>query len=171
MAAEAEKLIAKRTALLARCQAAREQRRRREKTAAEDEQEAAKATRDEARSAADLAIETRKSGLRQKYAGLSDRPITLADMNILQGQVRGFARRQEEAVEQAGKMDTALVQADKKLKLANKTYTIEAQRTRKREEFAERSRKNFDRKSAFLEESDIEEELSNKISVSGNGRR
>lgn len=169
MAAEPERLIAQRTALLARCQAARETRRRRELFEAREAVLAAEAQRDAADQALLDGARERIEQLRAHYDGLR-RATAGVGIEMVRHKEEELARAQ---VRREGKLKLAVTNVERALaagELAEQAYALEAQRLRKREKLADRMRLAHRRALSEAEESAVEDELSDRTgSQAGQG--
>lgn len=165
MATDAERLTAKRTALLAKCQAAREQRRRSELFAARQTVAAAEHARDLADQAVVEAAGARIDQLRERYDKLAHHQVASGDMKTLRAAEERLASEQAIQEQRLKLAEKQVQDAEAIVRQVARIYAQEAQLTRKREQMAERAQKIFLNKQSAEEETALEEELGDRLST------
>jgi hypothetical protein len=166
MAAEAEQLKAKRTKLLARVQAAREQRRQREMLEAREAVVVAEQQRDEADQALLDGAQERIRELREYYDGLTKKKGVIGQgIQALRDKEQELAKAQQKREADLKAAQSAISSAKVHANQAAKVYAAESLKSRKRQSLAERSFKEFRRVQSEAEEAAVEDELQDRLSV------
>jgi hypothetical protein len=165
MAAESERLIAKRTAMLVRFQESRERRAQDAMMSARAAHAAAVDRRDKADQAVVQASQNRIDQLRAAYDALSKQETTGATIQSLRTKEELLTREITRMEAQLAQAELGIQRAEQFLNQATQAYNQEMMRTRRRKQLADDKRKIYRQVEGLLEETAVEEELGDRFAA------
>lgn len=165
MAASTQRLNAHRLKLLTRVQTAREQRRRSDLVDAQGARDQAMARRDAADAALLEAAQHRVAQLRAHYDELATRTSNFTAIEKTRKIEEDLNKAQARKSDLLGQAENELRQAEDAVAAAARAYSIEAQRTRKRERMSDKAQLSYRQATIIEEEAALEDEQGDRLAL------